>query len=93
MITFFCLTLLLALNQASANVFNDRTPTTFRKPSGRYVAASTPDRIVSLSRRSISFYADADAQKNHANLERGVQVGAAFVKSKPTKKKNQHDKH
>jgi hypothetical protein len=56
-----------------------------------YIAASTPtkQKLVSVSRRSITFY-----DEDHKNLDYAHLVGASFVKAKPkTKKDTQHDSH
>jgi hypothetical protein len=55
--------------------------------SGPYIPASRPKKLVSVSRRSITFYDDED----HKNLDYGHLVGASFVKSKPKAKKDHHD--
>ena len=43
-----------------------------------YVAASKPKRIVSVSRRSVSFYNDSEESLDHGHM-----IGAAFVKRRP----------
>jgi hypothetical protein len=45
-----------------------------------YMAASTPKKLVSVSRRSITFY-----DEDHKNLDYGHLIGASFVKTKPKK--------
>jgi hypothetical protein len=53
--------------------------------SDPYMAASTPKKLVSVSRRSIRFY-----EEDHKNLDYGHLIGASFVKTKPKKDDTQH---
>jgi hypothetical protein len=53
--------------------------------SDPYMAASTPKKLVSVSRRSIRFY-----DEDHKNLDYGHLIGASFVKTKPKKDDTQH---
>ena len=52
-----------------------------------YTAASTPRRIVSVSRRSVSFYNDASPTKS---LDHGHVIGASLMKAKDASKNNAH---
>jgi hypothetical protein len=76
-------------SSASAAVSKPTGWVSTRDPS--YIAASTPtkQKLVSVSRRSITFY-----DEDHKNLDYAHLVGASFVKAKPkTKKDTQHDLH
>lgn len=50
-----------------------------------YMAASTPGRIVSVSRRSITFYGDETKDLDYGHL-----IGASFVKKRPTEDDQKH---
>jgi len=88
----FFLTTLVANRSVSAKTPNENKPTTTgwmkEQLDDPYIAASTPGRIVSVSRRSITFY-----DQNNKDLDYGLLIGSSFVKKRPIEenKKGHHN--
>lgn len=92
---FLLLVASLAVSTTTAASSSSNKADTIVEPL--YVQAATPNRIVSLSRRSVTFYpeeevVDASSSsssstgRNRGSLEYGVLVRSAFVKANQKRK-------
>jgi hypothetical protein len=94
--SIFLAVLLSNQNAAEASAAKDNKAASvafFAKSSSEaYSAASTPRRIVSVSRRSVSFYDDATVSRSNSHkLDHGHVIGASLMKAnEPASPKKHH---
>ena len=74
----------ITINNKPTGWISSSTP----KDDTHYMAASKPKKLVSVSRRSITFY-----DEDHNNLDYGHLIGASFVKTKPKKDNHNNNSH